>query len=298
MKRKENSAPLAINIQLFAEGAEGAEASEATAESTDAQVETTDTEETQAEVEPDDNVIIPEDRSAEFEKLIKGDFKEEFAKRTQRIIDGRFKETKRLEESQKQVQPILQKLTSKYGVSANDIEALSKAIDNDDAVYAEFAEKNGITLDQARHIKTLEAENEMFKQTQEERQRQEKADKVYQKWIKQSEQAKQLYPDFDLGIEMQNEQFAQLMQNGIDIKTAYEVVHKDEILTRVATVSAKKAEKQIVDTIKAKGNRPAENGMSSQGAVSTSKDIRKLSNDEMDDYIRRARQGERIDFKS
>lgn len=290
-----------LNLQLFGDGgAESAESSETT-ESTSTGVEQTEKQAEQDEApliaEEEKEKVTAESRKAEFEKLIKGDYKDLFTERTQQIIDKRFKETKTLEESNKKLQPMLQKLSTKYGVK--DIDALFKAVESDDSVYEAFASENGISIDKAREFKTMQDENAQFRAVFEERSRKEEMDKIYGKWVEQAEEAKQFYPDFDLGTEMDaSPSFVQLMQAGIDVKTAYEVSHKDEILTRVATVSARKAEKRVVDSIKAKGTRPSENGTGSQGGISVSKDINKLTNDELDDYIKRARQGETIDFKS
>ena len=62
----------------------------------------------------------------------------------------------------------LELLAKKYGVDANDTEALNKAIEEDDAYYEEEALEKGITVQQLKEIRRMEKENvELKRQMQE-----------------------------------------------------------------------------------------------------------------------------------
>ena len=67
-----------------------------------------------------------ENREDEFSELINGKFKEQFRKRTQSIIDKRFKETKQLEEFKNLVSPLMAKLNDKYNNENGDIKRVEE----------------------------------------------------------------------------------------------------------------------------------------------------------------------------
>ena len=68
------------------------------------------------------------DPETEFNDLVNGRFKEQFSKRTQAIIDKRFKATKELEAFKDKAQPILGALYEKYEIDNGDIESLGQAM--------------------------------------------------------------------------------------------------------------------------------------------------------------------------
>ena len=78
------------------------------------------------------------------------------------------------------------------------------------------------------------------------------------------------------------------------MQKAYEVSHFDEIKENLAQVSAQRTAKAVTDNIRAKGNRPVENGTSSQGAISVKSNVESLTNKEIDELIKRAERGEII----
>ena len=112
----------------------------------------------------------------------------------------------------------------------------------------------------------------------------------------QAEQTKAIYPAFNLEIEMQNPRFLDLLRNHIDVRTAYEVLHKDEIIPAFAQHTAKVVEQKLANKIIANGARPTENGNSSQSAVLTKSDVSQLSKEDRQEIIRRVARGEKIRF--
>ncbi len=99
------------------------------------------------------------DKRAAFDELIKGEYKDVFAERTQQIINARFKQTKALEEQAerlKTLSPVLDMIASRYGVDASDAEALAKAIEEDDSYYEAEASEKGLTVEQLKHMKRME----------------------------------------------------------------------------------------------------------------------------------------------
>ena len=95
-----------VNLQLFAgEGSDG-QGNDVTGVENTADAE---------QVEKND--VNADD---EFSLLINGKFKEQFTKKTQAIIDKRFKETKNLEAYKNNVSPVVAGLMEKYGLQEGE----------------------------------------------------------------------------------------------------------------------------------------------------------------------------------
>lgn len=245
--------------------------------------------------ESDANPIV--DRKAEFEKLIKGDYKAEYESRLRENLDRRLKSAKAAEDNYKKLSPVLQILGQKYGVSAEDPEALSKAIEEDDSYYEQEAMEKGMAVADLKEMKRLQRENADFRKNMEETQRRENADKIYKEWIDQSEKLKQKYPAFDLQEELKNTEFNRLMRvPGMDIETAFTVVHKDELFSSALQYATQKTEEKIVNNIRARGMRPAENGTIGSATAVRKADPSQLSHENLVDIRERVRRGEKIVF--
>lgn len=304
MNTKTNS--LWLNLQLFAEGAGDGGTATGTAETgtpamsakddnlADVKYGIQEDVQTVTEQKTVDKTV---DRNAEFEKLIKGEYKNEFDARMQDTIQKRLKSTKETVEKYEALTPTLELLAKKYGIKdATDINALNKAIEEDDAYYEEEALEKGISVEQLKEIRKMEKENAELKRQMQEEQAQKNASQLYSKWLNEAEQTKGVYPSFDLQAEMQNPRFLDLLKSNVDVRTAYEVLHKDEIIPAAMQFTAKTVEQKLANKIIANGARPSENGNSAQSASRTKSDVSTLSNADMDEIIRRARQGERITF--
>lgn len=231
-------------------------------------------------------------RREEFERLIGADYKDLYTEKTQKLIDRRFKQTKELEDKDRKMQPILERLSAKYGES--DPDKLLAAIDDDDSYYEREAVERGMTVEQLKQFKKMERENEALKQAAVEQQRQDQARSVYAEWMQQAESVKQMYPSFDLQTECQNETFVQLLRNNIDVKTAYEVLHRDDILGGAMAYTAQKTREAMVNDIRTRGMRPSENGLSSNAAAVVKTDVNKMTKAEREEIEKRVLRGERI----
>lgn len=259
-----------------------------------------DTEINQAAADVKPSTITTSDtleaKKAEFESLIKGEYKDLFGERMQEIINKRFKESKTLETQVEAIKPIIEMLGSKYGVTDGDIEKLSKAIQEDDSYYEEEAIEKGLTVEQLKQIKTMERENAELKKAQENMAVQKQAEETYSKWISESEQVKQLYPGFDLNAEAQNPDFVKLLKAGVSVQAAYQSVHMDNILGGAMQATAQKVQQATVNNIRSRSQRPAENGLSSQTGVIVKPSARNLTPEDRKEIVRRAARGETIKF--
>jgi hypothetical protein len=240
--------------------------------------------------------VEPEDRNAKFEALIKGEYKDLYDQRMQDTIQKRLKGSKETVEKYEALTPTLELLAKKYGVDASDINALNKAIEEDDSYYEEEALEKGITVEQLKEIRKMEKENAELKRQMEEQNRKENANKLYAQWMEQEKQTKAVYPNFSLQNEMQNPKFVDLLRSNIDVKTAFEVIHKDEIIPAAMQYTAKAVEQKITNKIIANGARPTENGTSSQSASMTKSDVSQLSKADRAEVNRRVLRGDKITF--
>ena len=240
--------------------------------------------------------VAQPDRNAEFEKLIKGEYKDLYDAKMQDTIQKRLKGTKETVDKFNALTPTLELLAKKYGVDAGDIDALGKAIEEDDSYYEQEALDKGMTVQQLKEIKKMERENADLKAQMEEAQRQENGKKLYAQWMQQAEDAKKVYPNFDIRAEMNNPKFVDLLRSNIDVRTAYEVLHKDEIIPAAMQFTAQAVESKLAKKIASNGARPSENGMSSQSAAVVKSDVSQLSKADRAEIIRRVQRGEKIRF--
>ena len=249
-----------------------------------------------AEVQEEPAVVEAPDRNAEFEKLIKGEYKDLYDAKMQDTVQKRLKSSKETVDKYNALSPTLELLARKYGVDAGDIEALNRAIEEDDAYYEEEALEKGVTVEQLKSFKKMERENADLRRQMEERQAKENGAKIYAQWVEQAEKAKGIYPSFDLRQEMANPKFQELLRANIDVRTAYEVIHKDEIIPAAMQYTAKTVEAKLTNKIMAGGARPSENGISSQSAAQVKSDVSQLTKEDRAEIIRRVARGERIKF--
>lgn len=236
-----------------------------------------------------------EDRGAKYEALIK-EYKDLDDARVQNIVQQRLKSSQETVDRYNALAPTLETLAKKYGVKATDVAALNKAIEEDDSYFEEEALEKGMSVEQLKEIKKMERENADLKRQMQEHERRENANRLYSQWMKQADSTKTVYPSFDLRREMQNPKFVDLLRNNIDVRTAYEVIHKDEIIPAAMQFAAKTMEQRITNQIIANGARPAENGNSSQGATVVKSDVTQLTKKDRAEVNRRVAQGVKISF--
>ena len=235
-----------------------------------------------------------EDKRRAYRAMVDGEYKDQYTEDTQRIIDRRFRETKNLETQLSQQKPILDMLMQRYKIGDGDLGKLTQAIENDNAYWSQAAEEAGMSVEQYKQFQKLQRENAQLLQAQRRSQNQQAAEKQLQKWYQEAEAMKADYPGFDLGRESQDPQFLSMLRSGVPVKLAYEVMHMDEIKSTVAQTTAQQTEKQVVEGIRAKGARPAENGTSSQSGFVVKDDPAKWTKKDRAEIVRRVQRGEQI----
>lgn len=305
--------PMILDLQLFAEGAGGGDGGTGSEGTTGVNATAAVSQPKGVKSNPLANVVYgkqaeepaapvaeveetpTEDRNAKYEAFLK-EYKDLDDARVQSIVQKRLRGDKETVEKYNALSPIIELLAKKHGVDATNIEALQKAIEEDDSYFEEEALAKGMTVQQLKEVRRIEKENAELRKFKNDQTRRENAEKLVSNWIKQANQAKTVYPSLDLRAEMQNPQFAALLRSNIDVKTAYEVIHKDDILHGAMQFTAKTVEQKLANKIAANGARPTENGNSSQGASVTKSDVSQLTKSDRAEIARRVAQGDRISF--
>ena len=117
---------------------------------------------------------------------------------------------------------------------------------------------------------------------------------VVRRWSQQAQEAKNLYPGLDMARELQNPQFAHLLKSGVDVRTAFEVVHRDQILPAAMQAAARAVERKL--TAAMAGARPPESAMERVSPALARTDVSSMSKADRAEIIRRVRRGEIIRF--
>lgn len=275
---------LELNLQLFADG-DGGEADGGVATADDNAQLVNEPGSTQEHKTPEED----------FEDLIKGKYKDDFNKRVKGIIDKRLGDRKSLEKSLNDSRDLISLVAERYGVQdPTDIHSLRSAIENDKKFYEDEAMEKGIDVQTLMDMKRVERENGRLRAMAEQQQQENERNQFFADLQRQAAELQQIYPNFTLEEESDNEQFVDLVQNGVPVRTAYEVIHKDDIISGAMQFAAQEASRKVVNDIRAKGNRPVENGAKGQQGVETKLDVTKMTAKERAELEKRALRGEKI----
>ena len=242
------------------------------------------------------NVEKP-DRRAAFEAFMREN-KDLYEERLQEHLGRRLKTARAAEERAKALEPIIDMVAQKYGVDASQPDKLLAALESDNSLYEEEAIRRGMSVESLREMKQMERKVHFYEQQaqmQERARREAEARARIEEGVKTAQAA---YPGFDMRKELENTGFRDMVARGIDVKTAYEIAHKDELLSGAIGYAVQRAAKETAENIRTRANRPQENGMAGQAtAQTTGRDPAQLTAREINELTRRALAGERITFK-
>lgn len=291
--------PVRLGLQFFADGA-GATSGGASGGSAPAGAQTADAGLTQGTDGGTDNVgadtkdgqAETPNREAEFERLIKNEYKDLYDARVKKAVTGRTRTLGQKAKAYEAALPIIDTLTARYGVKVGDMDALVKAVTEDKAYKSQRADERGIPEPEYDELESLRIKAV----TRERLDNEAKAEADYDKLVNEARSVKAVYKGFDVATEMNNAEFVKLLDAGFNMRDAYEMVHRNELIPAAMKYASKKGEDAVMNRVRQNGARPAENGVGSQSAAAVKVDPSKLTRDQINDYIRRAERGERITF--
>lgn len=234
-----------------------------------------------------------------FEELINGDYKKDFEAKTKEIMKQRFKNTQDMQSRIDMVNPVMQLFARKYGIDASKmtddvLKQITDKILGDDSFYEDEALERGLDVGTVRAMRQQERENAELRKFKEDTIRNQESEQRFRAMYQEAETVKQTYPSFDLNAELQSKDFQRLVWGaGVPLQTAYEVIHREEIMAAGMQVAAKRTAEKIANNIQAGTYRVPESATSGNSA-SLSSGTTKLSKEERDKIKERVRSGERV----
>ena len=198
-----------------------------------------------------------QDLGEEFAQLIKGKYKDAYNQRVQETLQKRLREHKALAEKMEALSPVLSRLEQRCGVTPGDISGLMQAV-----------ESMPTLPDRATAQQAL--------------------------WADQAAKTQSLYPGFNLGEELKNPVFRKLLQSDVPVQTAFEVLHKDQLLPAAMAHTAAVVEQKLCSNLAAMGTRPSESAMGNPSPNPVRNDVSQMSRAERSAIIHRVRKGETI----
>ena len=252
-----------------------------------------------------EEAVDDEPPEEDFDTLIKGKYKEQYQANVDAIINKRFKNAKANEEKLKaneatmaKLQPLFNAMAAKYGIKADDIDAIIEAADKDNSNYEQAAYDNGYG-DTAEYRRAVERDEELNRLRAAEKERVEAAEQDRQRrellegWLAESEEFKKEVEGFDFKSEWDgSDRFRYLVNSGFKVKEAYMAVHAAEY----AKAAAEKAQKDILAEIRANKTRPTESSANPQAAIRVKKSVKDMSLEDTERIIQEAKRGRKITF--
>lgn len=239
-----------------------------------------------------------DDAQSRYNEYRNGEGKDFINKEIENAVKRRFKDHSELKKSNGKMQSVMNALSMKYGIDPTDTDGILKAVAEDTTYYETAADEAGMSVEQYKKMKQLEAENAQLQAIRQEEDRRKEFDAKYAEWSMQADFAKNEYPNLDLNTEMQNKDFFGLLTRGIDVKTAYQVIHQDEIVqSAISTATQRTAQavqQQTVNNIRSKGLRPDESAGSSQAGFTFKADPHKWTKADREEIAKRVARGEKI----
>lgn len=254
-----------------------------------------------------------ENLEEEFEKLIKGKFKNVYQNRAQSLVKDRLStKNKQISDMQKKESTgnqIFALIANKYNVQPDDLDGLLKAVTEDKDLFAEKALAAGVTTEEARNNfftqqKTNAQEEEL------ETLRREKAARELDTHLRTiAAETMKEFPNFNLEDEFQNPSFRTALdfiaqqrneQNEktgrndeiYDLTTAYKMSHFDELQKELVKRSSSAALIAAAQSIQSGARRPTENAVKKSGTTTQRKSVEDMSDAEFDAFYAKVRRGE------
>lgn len=240
-----------------------------------------------------------QDPNEEFAALIGkgGRFHDQYGQAVSKAVQDRFKNQENLQAQVDSITDGLSPLFINYGLETGDYEGLTQAIANDDSFYGKQAERAGLSIEQYKENLRLKAEAERGRQITEAYEEQQRRNEMYAQWEADQDLLRQTFPNFDLGLEIQNnERFAKLLDNGVSVQDAFYATHVGDIYKGIEAQTETRATANVVNAMQQKARRPVEAGVSHSAAVVRKSDPRSLSNEDLDEINRRVAEGETVAF--
>ena len=248
----------------------------------------------------DDSVANKEpDKASKFHELIKGEYAEEYNNLFKEQLNKRLKDHGEIKEKVSAYDKTVYPLYARYGIEPGDLAALEAAISEDNELFERAADEAGMTVDQYRDFLNVQNENQQLKSRISEAEQQEQINKLYQELEIEAENLKQIYPNFDFEAEAERDygqdkgnRFLELLNlPGVDMRTAYEIARHDDIVGSSLQTVAEESRKAAIESIRARGMRPSENGTVQQQGIIRKSNVNDFTPADREKIAEQAAQG-------
>lgn len=255
-------------------------------------VQTEGTQSGEQEDEQSNQLTPEEQRKADYKKF-KEQYKDLYGEDVKKQVDRRFAPMNRMQQQLDSQGRLMQVVAAKYGTDASDVDGMINAINADSAYYEEKALEAGMPVEKYKEFMNLQAQNKAMEEAQRRAENLRQEEQTWARWDAETEQCKNLYPDFDIRFEIENnENFAKMLGAGCDVITAYRVTHFDDITQGLITRSEQETKKRVADTVRAGASRPVEGAAGSSPAAKSQMDIMGMSRAEFADLKKKVLSGE------
>ena len=225
------------------------------------------------------------DKKKAFKELIKNEYKAEHEEILKSQLGRRLREQTQMQEKLDSMQPLFDTMKMLYG--SEDPKALLDAINEDQRIWQDIADQEGMSIDAVKRIKRNEFENKQLKSADEARIQQQQMQETMDNWYAEAERL-----GIDLDEELENQEFYKVMSApGMSVETAYKVTHIDEIMQNTALEVGNAVKANTMANFKARGTRPPENGATEQPGVVRKDDVTKLTREDRENAVRASLQG-------
>lgn len=120
------------------------------------------------------------------------------------------------------------------------------------------------------------------------------AEEAAARWSREADELTAQCPDFDLGAALSDTQFCALLRAGVDVRTAWFALHAQALLEAACVRAGRSAEQRVAEHIRARGLRPAENGLGGGAGIVVRPDVSRMSRADRAELAARAERGERV----
>lgn len=232
-----------------------------------------------------DNGTGANDLNAEWEALTGkgGKFHDLLGQRVSGAVQERFKNQADLQGQIDQISEGLTPMFMNYGLKLGDFEGLQAAIANDDDLYKAGAERAGLDVEQYKKNLKLQADSDRLHQIEESYRQEQQRQAKFEVWETDAAELQQAFPAFDLVMEIKtNAKFKQLLDNGVDVKTAFQVAHIEELNNGMSAYAQRTATQQVVNNIAQRAARPMEGALNHAPAIERKSDPSKFTKEDFE----------------
>lgn len=230
--------------------------------------------------------LTPEERRAAYEKM-REDYKDLYAEDVQRSINRLHARNQKLTQQVDSHTPLIDMLAARYGVEDRNVESIMAKIEQDDSFYEERAMQEGMTTEQYKKFAKMEAQNRQLMEARTRAENLRQQNESFARWDREAAECAAKYPGFNIQQEIQsNPQFVKLLGAGIDVISAYQAAHFDEITGGIIAKAEQSTAKRVADTIRSGAERPVENAAGSVAPAKTVTDISSMSDEDFKQFVR------------